>query len=841
MNDRRTVQLTEKGVLIGDRYEVLLCGSLFYFRLPRAVWHERIEKLKKTGYNCVDVYFPWNYHEREDGTFDFTGEKDISAFLGELRDAGLFVIARPGPYICSEWSGGGLPARILESDMPIRCADERYLKEVERWYAAVLSRIDPFTYGKGGTVILLQLENELDFFDCPDPKEYISRLYLAARGYCADIPRFCCAGQYDIRRAGAYARKEIEGTLNCYPDSLDPTFDAELQGYAFRFGEMGKPLLVSETNRDHFLLRRELSCGAKLLGAYNQVAGNNFDHFQAINNWGAPDSFITSVYDFESMIDAAGNYRGEAEEAVLFSALLRATRGAFGGALPARGAVVPERCTFMTAEGGLRVLSLAGGGSAVCVPNFSKDGEITFTYRGVRVSATVGAQRAPFFLFGLSLRPCGIPATLTQANCELVLSDECNLVFCAEGSPRVGLDFGEGEILIEKDTDVHGICVRFAGRKEAVALLAGGRLCGGEYSSEALSRFFAASLPFRREADAERGTHFGALCAGEGLAEYRLRIPEGARLFIERPCDMLRVIGETRGETLFADGRDLLLPPCGGEITVEAEKWGHCNFDDPQSPALRIAGKKGVLSFGVGEEERVERCDFCLLDKFGEDFIETDGGMPVRIGINKWNSTRKPVFCAYTTEVTRRRERLFVKTTEAVETVIYLNGKKLGSCDFGTFELTESLKKGERGKLTVVYRKQVWTQDCGSLRLWHTDGIKPQSVRVRTSRELLGMAEAGGAVALPLRVEGERALFTEFTAPREGYLKFTGKSLKITCVAGGRVTGRALVGWKNAPKLEGGDADLLYFCPAWNGKVFLLAEALGADACLEQVEFLSVR
>ena len=145
MNDRRTVQLTEKGVLIGDRYEVLLCGSLFYFRLPRAVWHERIEKLKKTGYNCVDVYFPWNYHEREDGTFDFTGEKDISAFLGELRDAGLFVIARPGPYICSEWSGGGLPARILESDMPIRCADERYLKEVERSFCCSLKTSSTFS------------------------------------------------------------------------------------------------------------------------------------------------------------------------------------------------------------------------------------------------------------------------------------------------------------------------------------------------------------------------------------------------------------------------------------------------------------------------------------------------------------------------------------------------------------------------------------------------------------------------------------------------------------------------------------------------------------------------
>jgi beta-galactosidase GanA len=59
---------------------------------------------------------PWNLHEPEMGQFDF-GDKDndysrllnISQFLKIAQEEDLFVILRPGPYICSEWDFGGLP------------------------------------------------------------------------------------------------------------------------------------------------------------------------------------------------------------------------------------------------------------------------------------------------------------------------------------------------------------------------------------------------------------------------------------------------------------------------------------------------------------------------------------------------------------------------------------------------------------------------------------------------------------------------------------------------------------------------------------------------------------
>ncbi len=81
------------------------------------------------GYTLVDVYVPWNFHETAPGGWDFTGRRDVGEFLDLARDAGLGVIARPGPYICSEWDGGALPAWLtLEDGLALRQAEPRYLR-----------------------------------------------------------------------------------------------------------------------------------------------------------------------------------------------------------------------------------------------------------------------------------------------------------------------------------------------------------------------------------------------------------------------------------------------------------------------------------------------------------------------------------------------------------------------------------------------------------------------------------------------------------------------------------------------------------------------------------------
>lgn len=153
------VRLTDGHLLVDGRPRVLLCASLFYFRLPRSQWRARLEQVRASGYTSVDVYLPWNFHETGPGTWDFTGERDVSAFLDLAAEVGLLVVARPGPYICSEWDGGALPAWLtLEPGLRVRQHEPRFLEHVRRWFDQVGPLLaarqlgDPLGSGARGTV-----------------------------------------------------------------------------------------------------------------------------------------------------------------------------------------------------------------------------------------------------------------------------------------------------------------------------------------------------------------------------------------------------------------------------------------------------------------------------------------------------------------------------------------------------------------------------------------------------------------------------------------------------------------------------------------------------------------
>src|SRR5512136_2002314 len=128
-NNSAVIWLDQNSIVIHQKPVIVLCRSLFYFRIPRALWQDRLGRIKAAGYNCIDVYFPWNYHELAEGAWDFSGERDVEAFLQLAVDTGLWIVARPGPYICSEWDGGALPAYLFtRRDLKIRDNDPRYLQ-----------------------------------------------------------------------------------------------------------------------------------------------------------------------------------------------------------------------------------------------------------------------------------------------------------------------------------------------------------------------------------------------------------------------------------------------------------------------------------------------------------------------------------------------------------------------------------------------------------------------------------------------------------------------------------------------------------------------------------------
>ncbi|XP_029963513.1 beta-galactosidase-1-like protein 2 isoform X3 [Salarias fasciatus] len=139
----------------------LLGGSIHYFRVPRAYWEDRLLKLKACGLNTLTTYVPWNLHEPERGMFNFEDQLDLEAYLHLAASLGLWVILRPGPYICAEWDLGGLPSWLLRDEkMRLRTTYSGFTDAVNSFFDQLIKRVVPHQYSKGGPIIAVQVENE---------------------------------------------------------------------------------------------------------------------------------------------------------------------------------------------------------------------------------------------------------------------------------------------------------------------------------------------------------------------------------------------------------------------------------------------------------------------------------------------------------------------------------------------------------------------------------------------------------------------------------------------------------------------------------------------------------
>lgn len=147
-----------------------ISGSAHYFRMPRMYWRDRLRKLRAAGLNAVSTYIEWSQHESTPGVYNFDDELDIRKFIKIAQEEDLYVILRPGPYICAERDMGGLPFWLLQKhpDIYLRTMDPKYTKYVERWLNILFKEINDLLYGHGGPIILVQVENEYGSYPACD-------------------------------------------------------------------------------------------------------------------------------------------------------------------------------------------------------------------------------------------------------------------------------------------------------------------------------------------------------------------------------------------------------------------------------------------------------------------------------------------------------------------------------------------------------------------------------------------------------------------------------------------------------------------------------------------------
>lgn len=198
------VVIKDKNFYINGKKETIFCGSMHYFRIFREQWQDRLYKLKALGLNTVETYCPWNLHEKSEGVFDFDGMLDLEHFIKLATEMELYVIVRPGPYICSECDFGGLPAWLLKKDyITIRSDDPYYLEKADKYLQEIIKRIKPFLNTNGGNVIAVAAENEYGSFG--NSGDYMNRCVNVLKELGVDVPVITTDGHTPLLLGGGSA------------------------------------------------------------------------------------------------------------------------------------------------------------------------------------------------------------------------------------------------------------------------------------------------------------------------------------------------------------------------------------------------------------------------------------------------------------------------------------------------------------------------------------------------------------------------------------------------------------------------------------------------------------
>lgn len=653
MQNVMPIQLTKQAVRINGKSSIVVSASVFYFRIPRELWKDRLDSLKIAGYNCVDVYFPWNFHEWSEGQWSFEEERDAEEFLRLVKEAGLWTVARPGPYICSEWDGGALPAYLLTKDgLTLRDNDPAYLRYVSLWFKKIIPILQRQQVSEGGSVICIQLENELDFCGCKDPRGYIAALRDMALEHRIEVPLIACAGQGGLYEASGFA-EDVVPTCNFYPNDTDPEFEEKVHQYTQLLGERNLPLMVTETNRSHFLLRRLLSAGAKLLGPYLQVSGTNFGFTNGTNNWGKPLAFMTSDYDFEGMISPEGQLRPEVYEGRLLNRLIQAYGSSLAEALPT-GEASPFRMDSAAASGliGPTALPLSQGGHLVFLHNTSEHSVTAFLNKGhsdEAISLTLAGRSTIAVPIEIPLSDWTFSGRLIYSTAELfllkTLANETIAAFHADS---------DGEMVFQFDDEIEwepggveackeGNQTRFTFSSHSSPSIMKGRASDGRrLVIEIMDRNTALELEdigmdgqiqtkllpvYDKDPESvivswsdysidpvtpvgpaktrtiEHADYLEKFGIYRGYAWYQARdaMPTNLRregILVSQASDVISIYaGNDYIGTAVPGGSSSFLPNAGeqaGEFTVRTEIWGHTNFDDARKPALRQSSMKGL-------------------------------------------------------------------------------------------------------------------------------------------------------------------------------------------------------------------------------------------------------
>ncbi len=315
---KQTFSLGTTEFLLDGNPLQIISGELHPSRIPAEYWRHRIQMAKAMGCNTISVYIMWNYHEQQEGVFDFeTGNKNLAQFFSIVEEEGLLLIVRPGPYVCAEWELGGIPPYLLRiPDIKLRCMDPRYMAAAERYITKLAEVVKPFQVTNGGPMILLQIENEYGSYG--NDRNYLARLKEVWTENGITVPFFTGDGPTTyMLEAGTLPGCAVGLDSGSRPEHFElaaimnpgvPVFSSETYpGWLTHWGEeWARPDTTELLKEVKFLMDNK-----KSFNFYVIHGGTNFGYTAGANSGGKGYEPDVTSYDYDAPIDEQGKPRAK--------------------------------------------------------------------------------------------------------------------------------------------------------------------------------------------------------------------------------------------------------------------------------------------------------------------------------------------------------------------------------------------------------------------------------------------------------------------------------------------------------------------------------------------------
>lgn len=219
-----TFEVDRDGFCIGNKRVIPVMGEMHFSRVPRKEWAREIRKMKAGGITILSTYAFWIHHEAEEGKWDWTGNKDLHAFLQTCKEEGMPVVLRVGPFCHGEVYQGGFPVWLVQkaqqdaSQYKLRSTAPGFLQATRKLYEQIGQQANGMLWKDGGPVVGVQIENE-----CRGPWAYYKALREMALEAGFDVPFMTRTGWPKLN-----GKEEFGQLLPLYGDYADGFWDRQL-------------------------------------------------------------------------------------------------------------------------------------------------------------------------------------------------------------------------------------------------------------------------------------------------------------------------------------------------------------------------------------------------------------------------------------------------------------------------------------------------------------------------------------------------------------------------------------------------------------------------------------